>query len=149
MLRSLSRHVTGRALTRRSVLATGAAAAGALALPATMRATRQATPATQSVDDLIAITQGVMDDLDLRATILQVTIDSDVLVSTALGDDPAIAARARRWSAAAARGSPTPYPSLRRVPPSSLPTDRAQSWGGYQMHALFVRHALMDRLDRD
>ena len=86
MLRSLSRHVTGRALTRRSVLATGAAAAGALALPATMRATRQATPATQSVDDLIAITQGVMDDLDLRATILQVTIDSDVLVSTALGD---------------------------------------------------------------
>lgn len=82
-------HIAGRSLTRRSVLATSAAAAGALALPATMRATRQATPETgaaPSADDLIAITQGVMDDLHLRATILQVTIDGDVLVSTALGD---------------------------------------------------------------
>ncbi len=87
MLRSPSRDFTGRALTRRSVLATSAATASALALPATMRATRQATPvAAASADDLITITQGVMDELHLRATILQVTIDGDVLVSTALGE---------------------------------------------------------------
>ncbi len=87
MLRSPSRRFSGRALTRRSVLATSAATASALALPATMRATRQATPvAAASADDLITITQAVMDELHLRATILQVAIDGDVLVSTALGE---------------------------------------------------------------
>ena len=79
-------HKSARLLTRRSLLATGSAAAGALALPATTRAIRQATPAAPSADDLIAITQGVMNDLHLRATILQVMIDGDLVVSAALGE---------------------------------------------------------------
>jgi CubicO group peptidase (beta-lactamase class C family) len=64
----------------------GAAAAGVLALPSTIRATRQATPAAPSPDDIVAIAESVMADLDLRATILRVAIDGDEVVTAALGE---------------------------------------------------------------
>jgi CubicO group peptidase (beta-lactamase class C family) len=63
-----------------------AVAAGAFALPSTIRATRQATPAAPSADDIIAIVDQQMEQLSLRATILQVAIDGDVLVTAARGD---------------------------------------------------------------
>ena len=78
----LSAHLT----TRRSLLGMGAAAAGVLALPSTIRATRQATPAAPSPDDIVAIAESVMADLDLRATILRVAIDGDEVVTAALGE---------------------------------------------------------------
>lgn len=78
----LSAHLT----TRRSLLGMGAAAAGVLALPSTIRATRQATPVAPSPDDIVAIAESVMADLDLRATILRVAIDGDEVVTAALGE---------------------------------------------------------------
>ena len=78
----LSAHLT----TRRSLLGMGAAAAGVLALPSTIRATRQATPAAPSPDDIVAIAESVMADLDLRATILRAAIDGDEVVTAALGE---------------------------------------------------------------
>jgi len=72
--------------TRRSLLGMGAAAAGVLALPSTIQATRQATPAAPSPEEIVAIAESVMADLDLRATILHVTIDGEDLVTEAIGE---------------------------------------------------------------
>ncbi len=77
--------ITPRSLIRRSLVTTAAAAA-ALATPARLRATGQATPVAPSPDQLVAMTQQVMDDLALRATILHIKIDGDVLVTAALGE---------------------------------------------------------------
>ena len=85
MSTSLPHHLAGLSLTRRSLVATSAAA-GAVTIPATLRANRQATPAAPSANNLLTITQDVMDRHHLRATILQVAVDGDVLVSAALGD---------------------------------------------------------------
>ncbi len=78
-----------RALARSGLLAAGGLALAMPQLPGIANARRGqvATPGAAALpEEIIAITQGVMDELHLRATILQVMIDGDVLVSAALGE---------------------------------------------------------------
>lgn len=78
-----------RALARAGLLTAGGLAFALPHLPglASARHAQDATPvAATSPEEIVAIAQGVMDELHLRATILQVMIDGDVLVSAALGE---------------------------------------------------------------
>jgi CubicO group peptidase (beta-lactamase class C family) len=64
-----------------------AVAAGAFALPSTIRATRQATPtAGTSPDDIMAIVDQQMEQLSLRTTIVRVAINGDEVVLDARGE---------------------------------------------------------------
>lgn len=68
------------------LLGQSAATAGVSAIPATIRTSRQATPAAPSPDHLVTLVEEMMDELGLRCTLLQITIDGDVLVTQALGE---------------------------------------------------------------
>lgn len=77
--------------SRRSLIqATGAGLAAAAFAPltsrTTIRAAHQSTPAAPSTDEIVAIARRVMDELALRATILHVAIDGDVVLTEALGE---------------------------------------------------------------
>lgn len=90
---ALTRTLTSGASRRRmlklsggALLGAGAAGAGASVRPTGVRSAHQATPAASTRDEILAITRQVMDELALRATILHITIDGDVLVTDALGE---------------------------------------------------------------
>jgi CubicO group peptidase (beta-lactamase class C family) len=84
--------------SRRSLLqATGSGLAAAafaplaprptrLAASPTRLAPRQATPVVPSTDEILTITRQAMDEYALRATILHVAIDGDVVLTDALGE---------------------------------------------------------------
>ena len=77
-------------VSRRAIVAAGAAVAAGAMLPVALTRgglAQDATPVgAASPEEIIAITRKVMDDLALRATILRVTIDGEELVTEAIGD---------------------------------------------------------------
>ncbi len=82
--RNSRRQMLGR--TGTAVVGLGAALPGLSVQGATPRVNRQATSGIPSSDRLLDITEELMGELGLRATLLQVTIDGDVVVSAALGE---------------------------------------------------------------
>lgn len=90
---TISRALAARRLTRRTALAGGTAAlaAGALGAPSRVRASQgTATPqpsnAAGPAAAIIAIAREAMDQYDLKAVLLRVTIDGKEVVTTALGE---------------------------------------------------------------
>ena len=87
--------ILGTGLTRRDALTMGLALAGgtlaaASARPVFAMPSRQATPvATAPGDDaaaIVAIARGIMEQQDVKAVILRVTIDGQEIVTEALGE---------------------------------------------------------------
>jgi CubicO group peptidase (beta-lactamase class C family) len=88
-------HGLGRRLTRRETVTTGLALAGGAlgagsARPAFAASLRQATPVANAPGDsaaaIIALARDIMEQQDVRAVILRVTIDGQEVVTEALGE---------------------------------------------------------------
>ncbi len=75
-----------RPFSRRALVASGAATVAGLGFVPAILARQQATPAAPNPDDLVAIARQAMDAYALRSTLLQVTIDGDIVARTALGE---------------------------------------------------------------
>jgi CubicO group peptidase (beta-lactamase class C family) len=76
-------------ISRRALVAAGAAAAGGAVLPALKRggSAQEASPvAGSSPDEIVAIAEQAMTDYDLKAVILSVLVDGEELVTQALGE---------------------------------------------------------------